>query len=127
MNFILSLFLSGILLLPQTISTQADALVVTLKLPKTMKFIQGAPFQLRFTSDNPEVIKIKKEIYTSPSESIKVPIQVRVGEARVKIQGRVSYCPRTEGAECFFKQIDIDIPIRVETAGSRQILADIDL
>ncbi len=113
--------------MPQTISTQADALVLTLRLPKNMKFIQGAPFQLRFTSDNPEVIKIKKDIYTSPSESVKVPIQVHVGEAKVKIQGKVCYCPKTEGAECFFKQIDIDIPIRVETAGDRQILADIDL
>jgi hypothetical protein len=127
MNVIISLFLSGILLMPQTISTQADVLVVTLKLPKTMKFAQGAPFQLRFTSDNPEVVKIKKEIYTSPSESVKIPIQVHAGEANVKIQGKVCYCPKAEGAECFLKQIDIEIPVRVETAGSRQILADIDL
>lgn len=103
MNFIISLFLTGILLMPQTISIHADALVVTLRLPETMKFAQGAPFQLRFVSDKPEVVKIGKKIHTIPSESVKVPIQVHAGQANVKIQGKVCYCPKAEGSECFFQ------------------------
>lgn len=127
MNIILSLFLSAILLMPQTISAQADAIVFTLKLPQNMKFADGAPFQLRFTSDKPEVVKIKEEIYTTPIESLKIPIEVHAGNAVVRIQGKVCFCPKADGKECSFKRLDYELPVQVVPHGSRQIFAEIRL
>lgn len=98
---------------PMEISSKSKALELSIKLPGGMKFNHLTPFKIEMTSSKLKVIKPEKFKVTKGSAKLKLPITVNPGEAVVTVNLNFSYCGIKKPGLCYFKDVRLEIPIRV--------------
>lgn len=86
-----------------------------------------APSRVTLTSSNPAVVELGESELTWSSDegevTLPVPVRLNQGSATVTANASVYYCRSGEEALCFIQQIEISLPVNVDSASSASEVA----
>ena len=84
-----------------------------------------APFTAAWSSDAEAVQFAEADQYLSiaePSLPITVPVSLAAGEATISGDLTIYYCEAVRESLCFIDRVRVEIPVRVEAAGSGSVI-----
>jgi thiol-disulfide isomerase/thioredoxin len=101
-----------------TLAPDARSLTVQIELPKGTKFNPAAPFSIKAASNKPEVVTVGDLASAKPAKSISVPLTLKPGESTVTVDLLINYCNEGNEGLCYFKEIRLVVPVKVEAGGA---------
>ncbi|MCP4583000.1 MAG: hypothetical protein GY839_15435 [candidate division Zixibacteria bacterium] len=84
------------------ISDKSETFELNIKLPAGNKFNHAAPFDIKASSDKPEIIEIGEYDIKRGTRKLKLPVKVKPGEATLNIDLNFSYCGIVNKSLCYF-------------------------
>ncbi|MEP6755017.1 MAG: thioredoxin-like domain-containing protein [Chthonomonadales bacterium] len=100
------------------IAPGTKTLEFSITLPKGTKFNKAAPFMLKVTSANGEVVTMAAFTSKTAAPTISIPIDSKLGKTDLKIELMVNYCNTGNEGLCFFKDVRLEVPVTVKGGGS---------
>lgn len=102
------------------LGTGTVRLRVNLVLDEDFEYTEEAPFFFEWSLADPGTVQIKspaKEEREQFQGHLEIELEANPGRTILNLYSRIYYCRKT-AKTCLFKQIQAEIPIRVETGGA---------
>lgn len=109
----------------QTVQAGSGEILLNIALPEGYKLNGLAPFTAAWSSDAEAVQFAEADQYLSiaePSLPITVPVSLAAGEATISGDLTIYYCEAVRESLCFIDRVRVEIPVRVEAAGSGSVI-----
>ena len=113
----------------QKMALGAKSIRVNLRLPEGYKFLPDGAHSINVTSSDERIVAVPHFEPPDLSFDYQVPVDaVGMGEATLRIQAMVFFCPTSDESICLFNACDVEQPIEVERGaeGGVEIFYDIE-
>ncbi|HTA77641.1 MAG TPA: thioredoxin-like domain-containing protein [bacterium] len=101
----------------QTINTQAKELRLEITLPADRQFNEQAPSRYEISSSNTSVASLVSASGDLKTTSLSIPLTLQSGQTELSLTLHVFYCSHGKEALCYFKEVQLHIPITVSENG----------
>jgi hypothetical protein len=102
----------------QTIDLNAESIRVCLRLPEGYKFLPDGTHSVNITSSDERIVAVPTFELPDLSFDYRVPVKaIGQGEATLRIQAMVFFCPVSDESICMFNACDVEQPVEVVKEG----------
>lgn len=102
---------------PQQLHAGQASMALDVKLPPGYKLARGAPFYLRWSSSDENVVKFLAEPDSFHSFPVEVPLTASFGDSELTIDAIVYYCTEQSTA-CYVDRVRLKAPVQVTAPGT---------
>ena len=114
-------------LTPQRLDRTSDAIRLHLRLAEGYKYLPDGHHTVSITSSDESVVSVPPFQLPDISFDWRVPVVVHgEGEAVLRVEATVFFCPVADESICLFNSCDIEQPVVVGEGGQVDIVHDIE-
>ena len=107
----------------QKVGPSVKQLQLELTFPIGLGLNAQAPSQLEVSSSNPETAKPAAETFPLASSNVYIPLSLQPGQAELTLTLHLYYCSHGKEALCYFKEVQLKIPLVVSAEGASHLTA----